>query len=595
METMNRLFWLYKRGLSRQLLTGFSISLATIGLATLWGNHRLIQSDLQAQVEERAQSITQALEFSTEGLLDDENASILRRVVQNYSTLPAVVEIAIVNHEGITLAHSSQDLINRPYKALHPELTQAMEKAANTGVESSHSMEIDGKPVLAEVLPFSSILFGTSGRRGLAIVIVDLKQMQHKASQTFLTSTLIMLAGSVVILLIMGVLIRRYVLQPLNALNESVKVSKKTGAFSMPPALPANEIQFLATTFEAVFQQLDAYGQLQAEMTQRRQAEKVLRESEVRERAKSQELEKALQELKATQSQLIQSEKMSSLGQLVAGVAHEINNPVNFIHGNLQHTNRYSQDLLELLELYQMQYPNSLPVIQDKIEEIDLEFLQEDFPKLLASMKVGAERIREIVKSLRAFSRLDEAEVKDVDIHEGIDSTLMILQNRLKARPKHPAIQVVKHYGDLPKVECYAGQLNQVFMNILSNAIDALDERDENRSLDEITAHPSVITICTEPVGVDRVAIRIADNGAGMSEKTQQRLFDPFFTTKAVGKGTGLGLSISHQIVTEKHNGSLHCVSVPGEGTEFIVDIPTRQSKPYQQDPQAELASVVPG
>lgn len=591
---MNRLFWLYKRGLSRQLLTGFSISIATIGLATLWGNHRLIQSDLQTQVEERAQSITQALEFSTEGLLDDENASILRRVVQNYSTLPAVVEIAIVNHEGLTLAHSSQDVINRPYKALHPELTQVMEKAANTGVESSHSMEIDGKPVLAEVLPFSSILFGTSGRRGLAIVIVDLKQMQHNASQTFLTSTLTLLAGSVVILLIMGVLIRKYVLQPLNALNESVKVSKKTGTFSMPPALPANEIKFLATTFETVFQQLDAYGQLQIEMTQRRQAEKVLRESEVRERAKSQELEKALQELQATQSQLIQSEKMSSLGQLVAGVAHEINNPVNFIHGNLQHTNRYSQDLLDLLQLYQLQYPNSPAAIQDKMEEIDLEFLQEDFPKLLVSMKVGAERIREIVKSLRAFSRLDEAEVKDVDIHEGIDSTLMILQNRLKARANHPAIQVVKHYSDLPMVECYAGQLNQVFMNILSNAIDALDERDENRSLDEITAHPSAITICTEPVGVDRVAIRIADNGAGMSEKTQQRLFDPFFTTKAVGKGTGLGMSISHQIVTEKHGGSLRCTSVLGEGTEFVVDIPTRQSKPLQPDSQ-DLASLTYG
>lgn len=593
---MSQYSWLFKGGLSKQLLTGFGMSLATIGLATLWGNYRLIQADLRKQVEERAQSITRSLEFSTEGLLELENASIMRRVVQNYATLPAVVEIAIVNHEGLTLAHSSQELINRPYKVLHPELSQVIEQASNTGVESSYQMVLDGKPVLVAVLPFSSVLFGTSRRRGLAIALLDLKEMQQGVVQTFLTSTLIMGAGSVVILLVMGVLIRKYVLHPLSSLNESVAVSRRTGIFSMPAALPANEIKFLATTFDTVFQQqMEAYEQLQLAMTERQQAEKVLRESEVRERIKSQDLEKALQELKKTQSQLIQSEKMSSLGQLVAGVAHEINNPVNFIHGNLHHANEYAQDLLDLLELYQRHFPNSTPAIQAKAEEVDLEFLQSDLPKLLSSMKVGAERIREIVKSLRAFSRLDEAEVKEVDIHEGIDSTLMILQNRLKAKANHPPIQVVKNYGDLLKVECYAGQLNQVFMNILTNAVDALDERDANRLPAESIADPSVIKIWTELVEADRVRIRIADNGAGMSDEIQKRLFDPFFTTKAVGKGTGLGMSISHQIVTEKHGGLLRCISAPGQGTEFVIEIPTRRSKSRSQDSQAEMASVADG
>jgi PAS domain S-box-containing protein len=291
---------------------------------------------------------------------------------------------------------------------------------------------------------------------------------------------------------------------------------------------------------------------------------------------KARELEQTLQKLTSAQSQLVQGEKMSSLGQLVAGVAHEINNPVNFIYGNLSHANDYTQDLLNLIELYQKHYPDPVPEIQEEVENIELDFLLEDLPKLLTSMKVGADRIQQIVASLRTFSRMDEAEMKAVNIHDGIDSTLMILQHRLKAKHNQPEIPLIKQYANLPLVECYAGQLNQVFMNILSNALDALEERDLGRSAEEMRQNPSIISITTEMPKPDRVLIRIADNGAGMPESVRNRLFDPFFTTKPVGKGTGMGLSISYQIVTDRHGGSLKCSSSPGNGAEFAIEIPLK-------------------
>jgi NO-binding membrane sensor protein with MHYT domain/nitrogen-specific signal transduction histidine kinase len=287
---------------------------------------------------------------------------------------------------------------------------------------------------------------------------------------------------------------------------------------------------------------------------------------------RTKELSLALKQLQQSQLQLIQTEKMSSLGQLVAGVAHEINNPVNFICGNLRYVQENSQNLLELVQLYQNYYPDSGSQIQARVNEIDLEFVQEDLPKVLDSMKLGTDRIVQIVRSLRNFSRLNEAEDKAVNIHDGIDSTLLILQHRLKGNSDRPSIEVIKSYGVLPEVNCYLGQMNQVFMNILANAIDALDEA---ITQGKISNQIPQIKIATEINSKHWVVIRIADNGIGVPERLKQRLFEPLFTTKTVGKGTGLGLSIAHQIVVEKHKGTLEVNSQPGIGTEFTIAIPS--------------------
>jgi PAS domain S-box-containing protein len=322
-------------------------------------------------------------------------------------------------------------------------------------------------------------------------------------------------------------------------------------------------------------------------------------------RRQANQLERTLEELKQTQVKLIQSEKMSSLGQMVAGVAHEINNPISFIDGNIAHVNQYAEDLLHLIALYQEHTPNPAPEIQAEVEAIDLNFLKEDLPKVLSSMKMGADRICQIVLNLRNFSRLEQAEMKWVDIHEGLDNTLVILAHRFKATPNRPTIEVVKDYDNLPPVQCYPGQLNQAFMNILNNAIDALNARygqgeqgsrgaegqgsrgagEQGSNSQSPMPHapcpmPNSPTLSIHTAAVEgQVAIKIADNGSGMTEEVKRRLFDPFFTTKPVGSGTGLGMSISYQIVVERHGGQLHCTSTPGQGTEFSIYLPIEQSQ----------------
>ena len=296
-------------------------------------------------------------------------------------------------------------------------------------------------------------------------------------------------------------------------------------------------------------------------------------EKRVEQRTK--ELQTALKELQESQLQLVQGEKMSALGELVAGVAHEINNPVGFIVGNLEFLEGNTSEIIKHLRLYQNYYPNPELEILQNAKNIELDILIEEIPQIISSMQVGIERIGDISTSLRNFSRSDSSSKVSVDIHEGLNSTLMILKHRLKANNKRPEIQVVKDYGELPFVECYSGQLNQVFMNIISNSIDALDDYSSKFSYDEKIKNPNSILIRTEfNSNNQKVSIFFRDNGPGIPSDLLNRIFEQFFTTKDVGKGTGLGLSISKQIVEEKHHGQLFCNSVQGEGTEFIIQIP---------------------
>ncbi|NEO86932.1 MAG: PAS domain-containing protein [Spirulina sp. SIO3F2] len=330
-------------------------------------------------------------------------------------------------------------------------------------------------------------------------------------------------------------------------------------------------ITYLSSKFPLRDDQGNIYGicGISTDISDRKQAEEQLQQAK-------DAAEVALTNFQNAQTQLIQSEKMSSLGQLVAGVAHEINNPMSFIFGNLVHLENYSQNLLDLIDCYHQYYPQPPAEVADLVDEIDLDFLHEDLPKVLGSMRFGAERVREIVLSLRNFSRLDEDGEKEADIHEGINNTLMILNNRLKAQPDRPEIKVIKNYGEIPLIECFPGQLNQVFINLLVNSIDAIEEKNQSRSPDEVKQDPGTLTMTTSRLDADHIRIVLRDSGKGMTHETQVKLFSPFFTTKPIGKGTGLGLSISYQIVTEKHQGTLRCQSALGEGTTFMIDLPIK-------------------
>lgn len=488
-------------------------------------------------------------------------------------------QVFILERDGTLIANSGQaqpfslvkseikrlEAINSPDPVVHQVAEQVKQRFngfQNIARPQELRLKLEGEPYYVQVMPWRDA-YGLDW-----LVVMSVPEDSFMAQINTNTRTTIWLClGALGVASLMGILTSRWIIRPILRLNRASEAMASGDLNQAVESGGIEEFNILATSFNHMARQLRESFAALAQSNE---------ELEDRVEQRTLELKNALGELQRSQAQVVQSEKMSSLGQLVAGIAHEINNPVNFIHGNLRYVQDYTGDLLKFIQLYQKQYPNAGPEIRTTAEEIDLEFLQGDLPKMLSSMQVGTDRIRQIVLSLRNFSRMDESEIKPVNIHEGLDSTLMILQHRLKARPEHPEIEVIKEYASLPLVECYAGQLNQVFMNILTNAIDALEDNTSKTS-PETPTPPRQITIRTSIVNEQWVKIAIADNGPGIPKQVQQRIFDPFFTTKPVGKGTGMGMSISYQIITEKHNGKLECSSTIGQGTEFSIQIPIRQ------------------
>ena len=454
--------------------------------------------------------------------------------------------------QRLHISESSNPLIHAGYQAIQENVGDL----ASVNQPEKSAFDFEQENYLLQVSPFQD-------GRGIDWLIVTIVPKSTFMAQIYANTrlTIGLCFGALLTALGLSVLIARRIVKPIRKLQYASEAIAHNQFGQAIEDSAISELHALGQSFQSMAEKL------QNSFTALEQSNEALEDRTV-------ELSQTLDDLKKTQAQMVQAEKMSSLGQLVAGVAHEINNPVNFIYGNLKHAEGYTDDLLKVVNLYQKTFPAPGEELEDAIEGLEIDFLTEDLPKLLNSMKVGAERIRAIVSSLRNFSRLDEVDLKDADLHEGIDSTLMILQNRLKKHCDRVKIIVHRKYGDLPKVECFPGQLNQVFMNIISNAIDALED-----GLDRQAIEQPEITINTCLATDQTVVISIADNGPGMPETVRNRIFEPFFTTKAVGKGTGMGLAISYQVVVEKHGGTLTCNSTPSQGTEFVITLPRRQGR----------------
>lgn len=554
--------------ISHKLVGSFvSISLLTsvVGAVGIAQSQRIAENQATAEAEHVAQVLAISISHDEDKLLEVRGVhppeELQNYFMQLYKLQKRVIEV--VNRQKVVVADAvpkdigtilEKEQANVVQKTMQDGLSRTfLEKNLDypQGIKlivvplKTNRNQVDG----AVILEWSSLYDSAMAQARPTMVVIGITSL-----------------GCLILALILGLRISSSIAKPLQLVTAvALQVSQESNFDLQAPVITQDETGILAIAFN---HQIERMKTLLIEKEQR-----------------STELQQALTQLRNTQTQLVQTEKMSSLGQLVAGVAHEINNPVSFIYGNISHIDSYTQDLLKLVQAYQAHYPNPPQTLQAILDDVELDFLNEDLHKLLQSMIVGTERIRQIVLSLRNFSRLDESEFKAVDLHEGIDNTLLILQHRFKATPESPAIEVVKNYSQLPFVECYAGQLNQVFMNLLANAIDTLKESmlgcpvSESNMIStgdqQQTNNNPQIRIATEVLDSNQVMIRFADNGCGMTEKVKQKIFDPFFTTKPVGSGTGLGMSISYKII-DQHGGQLKCISQPLQGTEFQIQIPIR-------------------
>ncbi|MGL4500240.1 MAG: sensor histidine kinase [Planktothrix sp.] len=490
--------------------------------------------------------------------IDNKSLDAAKLVIGETGEEPNLQLSAFLDENNIVIFSSDYQLkqkpiINTSFSYLYPQIQQARQTKVTEKVWSDNHQTL--KVITPVILPPKPNQLRP--QVGTLLSIYDLTQTKKQAYQDALNRSLQMNAVVLIICLLVWLF---FELTLTKRVARLVLVSQNLaqGDLSDRSRLEgSDELAQISVAFDQMAEKIeqDTYS---------------LQESQIELQQKATELEKTLTQLKQTQTQLLQSEKMSSLGQLVAGIAHEINNPVSFIFGNITYAKEYTNSLLHLISLYQTHYPQPVPEIQTEIDELDLEFLTSDLHKIFNSMLTGSQRIADIVKSLRSFSRLDEADIKTIDLHENLDNTLMILKHRIKAQASRPEIKILKNYGNIPLIHCYVGQLNQVFMNILINSIDALETAQQN-SPPQILIHTDILT---DSQLKKWVQIQISDNGSGMAETVRRRIFEPFFTTKPVGHGTGMGLAISYQIIVEKHQGQLLCTSTPGEGSTFVISLP---------------------
>ena len=572
------------------LSSAFFAGLIAVGLTGSSLARNKVTANINVKLENTVQAIEAALrleivlmqEIDTlkDDVLIDNNNSDIKEHHQEFEIQLQKLETLLPNAKEIQDIRRRHQFLVR----LSNEIRKSNEASLNVDLDD---LKQDFRAINSFAKDIKLFLGDLTDRNHEKIIIVQ--EEMDKAHETYQRVTY----G--IIIAIVLIFISQFFLIMLPLINSLEKLQKGASAIAtgkLDYRLNINtkdELEQLANEFNRMTGKLtESYSEIIERSGELLKLNRNLK-NEISDRTQAQaELQATLDELKYTQAQVIHSEKMSSLGQMVAGVAHEINNPVSFVYGNINHVNDYVTDILELIELYQQELSSPGEDIEEKLEDMELDFVKEDLPKILASMKMGATRIREIVLSLRNFSRLDEADMKEVDIHEGIESTLLILQNRLKSKPNRTGIEIIKNYNNLPKIECYPGQLNQTFMNILSNAIDVLEE-----GRDTFGMQNPQISINTELIDNKKIAVRIADNGMGMSEEVKNKLFDPFFTTKPVGKGTGLGLSITYQIIVDKHQGKLYCVSEPGKGTEFIIEIPQHQKRESNEVMESEKLGVM--